>query len=236
MNTSLIALVVGMFGSEFGGPKDGKPVFGMTCGQMRSTEHSCSQCGLIKSWNSRISGPPQLVKSTGYHDRGRMIEQYPLARCHCTHFVPPCEKIGHNHGWFNGKGEKVGWGDTCACDMKRIAKESADIMYFLSEMDSHWEMQRNRIKNPTMTDIEYVREKAVWAIVPPHHIPRHPGTTRASAVAPCGTGEFAETKIGMFNFIHMDNYRTKVGEPNTKQWGALTFTEIHPDDMKKWGV
>jgi len=34
----------------------------------------------------------------------------------------------------------------------------------------------------------------------------------------------------------MNDYSAKVGEANTKQWGALTFTEIHPDDMKVWGV
>lgn len=222
-NTSLIALTLGMFGSEFGGPKDGKPVFGMTCGQMRSTEHPCTECGLLKSWNSRASGPAQLVPSNSSWARNGMDERYPLARCHCTHFVTKCEKVGHNHGWFNSKGEKVGWGDTCACDMKRIAAEAGGIMYFLSEMDSHWDMQRNRDRNPTMTDIEYVRSKAVWAIVPNHLIPRLPGGK-------------VPTGLNMFNFIHMNDYSAKVGEANTKSWGALTFTEIHPDDMKVWGV
>src|SRR3972149_6912698 len=50
------------------------------------------------------------------------------------------DKIGHNSGWYNGEGEKLGWGDLNEKDLKRIAKglESVELFVVLREVDSFW--------------------------------------------------------------------------------------------------
>lgn len=49
-------------------------------------------------------------------------------------------KIGHNNGWYNRAGEKLGWGDLSAEDLQRISSELEDgeLFIVLSEQDSFW--------------------------------------------------------------------------------------------------
>ena len=49
-------------------------------------------------------------------------------------------KIGHNSGWYNHRGEKIGWGDLSQEDADRISLGLQDDEAFiiLSESDSFW--------------------------------------------------------------------------------------------------
>ena len=46
----------------------------------------------------------------------------------------------HNGGWYNDRGEKLGWGDLSPSDVLRIVQslEPGDAFYVLSEQDSFW--------------------------------------------------------------------------------------------------
>jgi hypothetical protein len=53
------------------------------------------------------------------------------------------DKVGHNAGWYNKRGEKVGWGDISLRDMTRIvqllAKGASDELFItMGEQDSFW--------------------------------------------------------------------------------------------------
>lgn len=47
----------------------------------------------------------------------------------------------HNGGWFNTKGEKLGWGDLSITDIQRIAEclQEGELFLILSERDSYWD-------------------------------------------------------------------------------------------------
>lgn len=49
-------------------------------------------------------------------------------------------KVTHNSGWYNKKGEKLGWGDLSADDFRRISIEldESEVFLVLSERDSFW--------------------------------------------------------------------------------------------------
>jgi len=46
----------------------------------------------------------------------------------------------HNGGWYNCKGEKIGWGDLSPNDIVRLSQELEDgeDFYVLGEQDSYW--------------------------------------------------------------------------------------------------
>jgi hypothetical protein len=50
------------------------------------------------------------------------------------------QQVCHNAGWYNKKGEKLGWGDLSAEDMKTILADLQDgeMFIILSEQDSFW--------------------------------------------------------------------------------------------------
>jgi hypothetical protein len=50
------------------------------------------------------------------------------------------ENFGHNSGWYNKNGEKIGWGDLDKQDVQRIKKALIDHELFitLGEHDSFW--------------------------------------------------------------------------------------------------
>ncbi len=161
-----VALTMGMFGTEM---SPNRAAFGIACGQMRPTEHDCDICGLNRQWAKRVSGPVQE-----YYVRGHKEWNSPRAWCVCEGVKrPQCQKMTHNSGWYNDKGEKVGWGDLCTCDMARIARECGETFYILSESASYWDFQRAQkngevgpdatISNP---GIEYVRKHAMYTIKP----------------------------------------------------------------------
>jgi hypothetical protein len=48
--------------------------------------------------------------------------------------------LGHNAGWYNALGEKVGWGDFTAMNAERVMAEipENELLILLSEEDSYW--------------------------------------------------------------------------------------------------
>lgn len=149
-----IELIPGMFGTEF----RPKRAIGLICGQMRPTTHDCEECGLNRNHGRRISGPAKHSDFMG----GTGIK-YPTARCECPRKENNllCEKIVHNGGWYNMKGEKIGWGDLCQCDLLRIGKMVSGPFIVLQERESFWDVPKELDRNNPGMD--YVRSKMTWA-------------------------------------------------------------------------
>lgn len=82
-------------------------------------------------------------------------------------------RVAKNSGWYNKRGEKLGWGDLSAEHVRRIASELNDgeLFIVLSETDSYWNFVKfdNMAKkeNPKMfaPGIDYVAEHAMYVIV-----------------------------------------------------------------------
>ena len=51
-----------------------------------------------------------------------------------------CHETVHNGGWYNTRGEKLGWGDLNPTDYARIQAnlDEGDMFVILSEQDSFW--------------------------------------------------------------------------------------------------
>ncbi len=49
-------------------------------------------------------------------------------------------EIGHNVGWYNKQGEKLGWGDLNAADFTNLTEElqEGELFVVLGEQDSYW--------------------------------------------------------------------------------------------------
>lgn len=103
-----IALIANMFSD----PSFSKPaIMGLREGQMRPVDHDCGLCGF-----DRFYGRKPLLES------GRVDVLAAPRICRCPE-LPRMKCDGdriHNGRWFNGKGEYLGWGDLCSCDLKRI--------------------------------------------------------------------------------------------------------------------
>lgn len=125
---SHIALVGGMFGSEF---RNTSHHFGLSCGQTRPTTHNCAGCGFNKDWGTKVAGP----MTENYLDWRGQRPDYLVAYCECRTISHTCEKMGHNNSWYNQDGHKMGWGDICSCDIARIAQEAdpSHTFYLLYE-------------------------------------------------------------------------------------------------------
>lgn len=69
-----------------------------------------------------------------------------------------------NAGWFNSKGEKLGFGDLNSDDMDTISGEVEcnEIFIALSEADTTWDMPQGLDRNDP--GIEYVMKRAKWVI------------------------------------------------------------------------
>jgi len=85
------------------------------------------------------------------------------------------EKITHNSGWYNIKGEKLGWGDLSAQDFRRISAEidPNEVFFVLSEHASHGAfMTEKEVLDPLTgkevkedaPGINYVAEHAMYII------------------------------------------------------------------------
>lgn len=50
------------------------------------------------------------------------------------------DRMTHNSGWYNKAGEKLGWGDLSAKDLRRISREieTGELFIVLGEQDSFW--------------------------------------------------------------------------------------------------
>jgi len=81
----------------------------------------------------------------------------------------------HNGGWYNGLGEKIGWGDMSPDDFKNIqAKlQPGELFVVLPERASYWNFVTHlpdskmrvdeKVSHPGM---EYIVEHAHWLITP----------------------------------------------------------------------
>jgi hypothetical protein len=67
-------------------------------------------------------------------------------------------------GWFNGKGERLGYGDLSIKDINRISKNIPDneMFYVLSEVDASWDIPKELDRSAPGTD--YVINNASWII------------------------------------------------------------------------
>ena len=83
--------------------------------------------------------------------------------------------MGHNAGWYNKLGEKLGWGDISIGDFQRICREieGDELFITLSERDSFWELvvdlgasASTAVMSPSAEapGVEYVAEKCHYII------------------------------------------------------------------------
>ena len=70
--------------------------------------------------------------------------------------------VVHNGRWYNGVGQRIGWGDLSAEDIKRIQSKlrPEELFVVLSER-SAW-----NLPNEDKPGIDYLVEKASWVITP----------------------------------------------------------------------
>lgn len=86
--------------------------------------------------------------------------------------MTPKQSAAHNGGWYNGKGEKIGWGDLDYKDLWDIGRKMKEDESFivLSESDSYWKfVSFPERSNPMKTEVaqkeqnpglEYVASRA----------------------------------------------------------------------------
>lgn len=86
------------------------------------------------------------------------------------------DEAAHNGGWYNAKGEKLGWGDLSFPQLLRISQEipEGEVFYVLPESASHWDFvrwskEKNDISYSIAPDaqtpgVEYMHEKCRWVI------------------------------------------------------------------------
>lgn len=81
----------------------------------------------------------------------------------------------HNGGWYNGLGQKIGWGDLSVEDIKRIQSklQPEELFVVLPERASYWDFVEHLPDNKMQLDakaahpgIEYIVEHAHWLITP----------------------------------------------------------------------
>jgi hypothetical protein len=108
------------------------------------------------------------------------------------------DELVHNGGWYNRKGEKLGWGDLSARDLARIAMELKDgeLFVILGEQDSYWnfvkknDFVRGRTEVRPEVDapgIGYVAEKCRYIIAPGvlYFVTDNPVTKKTTIRADC---------------------------------------------------
>lgn len=91
------------------------------------------------------------------------------------------DDLVHNGGWYNAKGEKLGWGDLSSDDFINLARKLSPKdgpLFVLGEQDSYWKFVDNincdntsptgfshdvdeKEKNP---EFQYVLEHARWIV------------------------------------------------------------------------
>jgi hypothetical protein len=85
------------------------------------------------------------------------------------------ENFGHNAGWYNKNGEKIGWGDLSKKDVQNIQKalQDGELFITVSEHDSFWNFVREfgsigSMCRTTIDEqapgIDYVSEKSRFII------------------------------------------------------------------------
>lgn len=102
-------------------------------------------------------------------------------------------ELGHNVGWYNAFGEKIGWGDLSGTDYERIMEEIPEDELFitLSEQDSFWAFGSLSLKprvdlNPSAPDQDYVARQARDLIVRNHSYTTNSRKAVGSVMEYCG--------------------------------------------------
>lgn len=81
----------------------------------------------------------------------------------------------HNGGWYNGLGEKIGWGDLSVSDIKNIQSklQPGELFVVLPESASYWDFVRHLPEGKMSLDakaakpgVKYIVECAHWVITP----------------------------------------------------------------------
>ena len=86
-------------------------------------------------------------------------------RIHCGQYRT-FSSIFHNAGWYNARGEKLGYGDLNADDLLAIAQEIDEMFVVLPERASYWDFVMNKVQGDEYDPgIAYVAENAVGVIV-----------------------------------------------------------------------
>lgn len=84
-------------------------------------------------------------------------------------------RMGHNCGWYNKAGEKLGFGDLSAEDLRRISEEleEGEVFVVLGEHDSFWHFVTRpgitggmsaRSADESAPGVEYVAKKCTYII------------------------------------------------------------------------
>lgn len=84
----------------------------------------------------------------------------------------PNKGLRGNAGWYNHKGEKLGFGDISLSDLERIRKEipAGEMFVIMGESDSYWNFYYSVGSHGTEgldehnPGIDYVADKAVYAV------------------------------------------------------------------------
>lgn len=92
----------------------------------------------------------------------------PYHRVSLADDVVRCNKLTHNSRWFNGKGQRLGYGDICACDVLRIAKEIVqdETFYILPESTFFNERMQGKSVQEEEPGARFCREKCSWFVRP----------------------------------------------------------------------
>jgi hypothetical protein len=79
------------------------------------------------------------------------------------------DKFTHNSGWYNRKGEKLGWGDLNAKDFRRISNEIAkgEMFIVLGEIDVESRLRGTSL-DPKAPGIDYAADRAIYMIKKGH--------------------------------------------------------------------
>jgi len=122
------------------------------------------------------------------------------------------EHFGHNAGWYNKSGEKIGWGDLNVEDVKKLMRnlQPGELFITVSEHDSFWKFVTSfgPIGSMCSTDpqeqepgIDYLAEKSRYIIAPREL------------------------------FCNGDEFWMKPGEK--KEMDGITFTALSIDEIKE---
>lgn len=70
----------------------------------------------------------------------------------------------NNAGWFNSRGEKLGYGDLSLDDLKTVSKQipSKELFFVLSEFDTAWDIPKELDKQAP--GIDYVMKHCLWVV------------------------------------------------------------------------
>jgi hypothetical protein len=119
-------------------------------------------------------------------------------------------QIVHNGGWYNAKGEKLGWGDLGSEDFRKLQHELRDDELFivLSESDSFWNFVRH---NPGTIGSDCRTEPT------------------ESAPGPAYVAEKCSFILTKGRALYVDRYRSYQGQASVKYRDRVTCEVVSPE-------